>query len=304
MKVAVIGSGAIGMLISYYLKKNSQDVTLVVRRNEQLKQLQDQFLHMVYSDGETDKVKVKTCLFNDFIESIETFDVVIITVKAYDWPLINKELTKKRFSMKAILFLQNGMQHIQDLSHYIHTEVAVGVVEHGAKRINDYSVAHTGLGSIKWGYNQLGEQSLIRTSVSNIPLLQFEEVDDWYKVILEKMVVNICINPLTALFQVKNGELLNNDFIHSIMKKLFKEVIDVFELSNEDELWNYVCRICKRTKQNVSSMLADIQNGRKTEIEAIVGNVLKVGKEKGMKIENVEMMFQAIKAIEWQKGVR
>ena len=36
---------------------------------------------------------------------------------------------------------------------------------------------------------------------------------DWEEIMHKKLVVNVCINPLTALLGVKNGELITNRFL-------------------------------------------------------------------------------------------
>ncbi|GAE29139.1 2-dehydropantoate 2-reductase [Halalkalibacter hemicellulosilyticus] len=304
MNVTIIGSGAIGMLLSYYFVEKGQTITLVVRRDEQLKQLQNEGLQITRYDQTHHNVKVKTMTFDHFMSSNALIDLAVIAVKAYDWPTVDKSLQKRMSTIKSILFLQNGMEHISYLSQYTCSEVAVGVVEHGAKRLNDFTVVHTGASAIKWGYVKYGEQKIMRTILEEIASLHFEEVSNWYEALMRKTVVNVCINPLTALFQVENGELLANEHLTTIMKHLFDEVVEVFELIDHFKVWSYVTNICERTKYNQSSMYVDLQQGRKSEIEAIVGSVQRMGKEKGINTPYLNMMFDAIKAMEWQKGVR
>ncbi|MCK0470650.1 ketopantoate reductase family protein [Halalkalibacter sp. APA_J-10(15)] len=304
MNVTIIGSGAIGMLLSYYFVEKAQTITLVVRRDEQLKQLQNEGLQIYRYDQTHHKVKIKTITFDHFMSSSAVTDLAVIAVKAYDWPNVDKSLQKRMSTIKSILFLQNGMQHLSYLSQYTCLEVAVGVVEHGAKRINDFTVTHTGASAIKWGYVKCSEQKIIRTILDEIDPLHFEEVTNWHEALMKKTVVNVCINPLTALFQVNNGELLANKHLTTIMKHLFDEVVEVFELIDHDNVWSYVTNICERTRYNQSSMYVDLQQGRKSEIEAIVGSVQRMGKKKGINTPYLNTMFDAIKAIEWQKGVR
>nr|MBR9646727.1 2-dehydropantoate 2-reductase [Streptococcus sp. 11-4097] len=79
----------------------------------------------------------------------------------------------------------------------------------------------------------------------------------------------VCINPLTALLQVQNGDLITNPFFYRLMEQVFQEV--VFLVKEEKEMvWKMVRHVCERTSHNTSSMLADVRANRQTEIGAIV----------------------------------
>ncbi|MDG3043858.1 2-dehydropantoate 2-reductase N-terminal domain-containing protein [Bacillus sp. B6(2022)] len=52
---------------------------------------------------------------------------------------------------QRILFLQNGMAHLFDLKNWKAAhQLYIGVVEHGAMKVSDRAVNHTGIGVIKW----------------------------------------------------------------------------------------------------------------------------------------------------------
>lgn len=113
----------------------------------------------------------------------------------------------------------------------------------------------------------------------------------------QKLVVNVCINPLTALLQVKNGELITNPFFYQMMEQVFKEV--VFLVKEEKEMvWEMVRHVCERTSHNTSSMLADVRANRQTEIGAIVGYVLEEAKKQQRSVPTLQFLFDAIKGLE------
>lgn len=113
---------------------------------------------------------------------------------------------------------------------------------------------------------------------------------------MEKLVVNACINPLTAMMDCKNGELLRSNQTVSMMKKIVDECSQCFRQNSEvlaavpeasailspERLFRQVVLVCQNTAQNSSSMREDISSGKMTEIDSINGYVVKLGLQSGI----------------------
>ena len=98
--------------------------------------------------------------------------------------------------------------------------------------------------------------------------------------IWKKLIVNCVMNPLTTIFNVRNGELAKcPDLIKSIVHELIlvanKEGLNY----SEKEVFENIMNIIKASKLNKSSMLQDIIKGRKTEIDFLNGAVVELGKK-------------------------
>ena len=113
---------------------------------------------------------------------------------------------------------------------------------------------------------------------------------------LEKLVVNSVINPLTCLLDARNGAILYNFHLTRVMRLLISEASLVIRslpelqyIPNVDtrfdpgRLETLVVGVANRTKENVSSMLSDMRNGRNTEIDYINGWIVKKGEELGIR---------------------
>ena len=113
---------------------------------------------------------------------------------------------------------------------------------------------------------------------------------------LEKLVVNSVLNPLTAIVDNRNGSILHNFPLTRTMRLLLAETSHVIrslpELQNvpnvntrfsPQRLEDLVVSVTQRTADNISSMLADVRAGRRTEIEYINGYIVKRGEEMGLK---------------------
>ncbi|KAF2163021.1 hypothetical protein M409DRAFT_68665 [Zasmidium cellare ATCC 36951] len=113
---------------------------------------------------------------------------------------------------------------------------------------------------------------------------------------LEKLAVNSIMNPLTSLIDNRNGALLYNFPLSRTMRLMLAETSLVMRSLPElrgipnvphrfsaERLETLVVSVSNKTRDNVSSMLADIRNGNQTEIEYINGYIVKRGEELGVK---------------------
>lgn len=291
MKIGIIGGGSVGLLCAYYLSLH-HEVTVVTRRKEQAAAIQSEGVRL-YKGG---KEFSADCCADTSINS--DFDLLVVTVKQHQLQSVFPLL--ERIGKTNILFLQNGMGHIHNLKDWhVEHSIYVGIVEHGAVRKSDTAVDHTGVGAIKWSAFDDAKPDrlniLHQHNRSEFPIL-YER--DWYPLLTGKLIVNACINPLTALLQVKNGELLTTPAYLAFMKLVFQEACRILRLENETEAWERVRTVCGQTKDNRSSMLVDVIEGRQTEIDAIIGYLLKEARLHGLDAVHLEFLYGSIKALE------
>lgn len=127
---------------------------------------------------------------------------------------------------------------------------------------------------------------------------------------LLKLVSNTIINPLTVVFNCKNAELLDHDTIRRLISTLIEEAgpvvrellpprpddaeDDASEFSDE-KLLEYVTMVIRKTGSNTSSMLQDVRNGKKTEIDYINGFIASQGQKIGLSCSNHSILVDMIK---------
>ncbi len=290
MRIGIIGGGSIGLLLSSYLCKD-HDVTLYVRRDEQKEILNDKGLFL--SDMIA-PLSVHTLL----LEEIEEADCFIVCVKQHQ--IINVlPALKKIDEQTPLIFLQNGMGHLEKLQ-YINNDLYIGVVEHGALRESENHVIHTGKGKIKIAiYNGNAKTLSFLIEQLNQSKFPVETSSDWKELLTNKLIVNAVINPLTTLFNVPNKEILTNPHIYYLAEKLCNEAVMVLHLDYRTQL-ERVKEIACLTGKNISSMLTDIRMGRQTEIDAISGYLIR---NSDCKIPYTSFVYNSIKALEIKKGI-
>ncbi|KAF2797733.1 hypothetical protein K505DRAFT_372220 [Melanomma pulvis-pyrius CBS 109.77] len=160
--------------------------------------------------------------------------------------------------------------------------------------------------SFKWTPNHryllrtlLRSPVLCATAFSPPDLLQLQ---------LEKLAVNCIINPLTVVLDARNGAILYNYALTRSMRLLLSEISlvirslpelqyipNVQQRFDPGRLETIVVGMANRTKNNISSMLADVRAGRHTEIDYINGWIVKKGEEQGVQCLMNYMMVNLVK---------
>jgi 2-dehydropantoate 2-reductase len=107
---------------------------------------------------------------------------------------------------------------------------------------------------------------------------------------LEKLVINAMINPLTVIFNCRNGQLFDQMSRVGLMRLLLAEAGAIVRALLPSEqaanprfsdatLEELVKSIAINTSDNISSMLQDVRAARKTEIDYINGYIVRQGKK-------------------------
>ncbi|MBM7095877.1 2-dehydropantoate 2-reductase [Bacillus sp. H-16] len=296
MKVAVIGAGAVGMLLSAFALKAGIKVSLFTKREEQSIRLNHSGLTLIQSNQDNPETLSRGLSAKPISSwTTEGLDAVIVSVKQLHLDEVLGILSKKRIKV-PVIFALNGMGHMEKAQVSIKDAPLYGsVLTHGAKRSTDYEgVIHTGKGTWKAG-SWRGESETVEFLMKKLQEAGFfssceENIE---KLMEEKLAVNAVINPLTALYQVKNGSLLDNPLFKENARAVFNEVTKVIPFK-----WETVERVIVNTRKNHSSMHEDIRLGRETEVDAITGYLLSLAEKRQVTMPLVSFLHHSIKGVE------
>jgi 2-dehydropantoate 2-reductase len=297
MNIGIIGAGAIGLLYAYQFSALFP-VTLYTRRPEQCKQLKDKGITLVEEDIPVGNRQVTVKHLSEHSELEE--EIIIVAVKQYALQDIMPYLLELNMD-QSVLFLQNGMAHVKQAKKIENAHLLIGVVEHGVKKLDDVTVNWTGKGLTKVApfrsdstdsrFLNMWEKGLTKS-------FRLQKSNSYQNILVEKLVVNAIINPLTTLYRVKNGQLVHNRFYKETMFTLYREISFLIELEERDRVWGHVVGICSNTAENWSSMQRDIEFGRRTEVDAILGYLIFLAEEQGEKVPLTEFIYRSIKGLE------
>lgn len=296
----VLGAGAIGCLWAANLKRLNFPVTLLLRSQTQL----DDF-------SATQEIKVDEHRFAVDADSLSTdmatdtaintpIQQLLITTKSTDTEAAVNSIRHRLDANARIIVLQNGMgpQHWV-AEQFPDAEVIWGSTTDGAWRKSAFEIVHAGQGVTKLG-SPRGKVDWLESFKGGF--LEVEIDHQIETTLWQKLAINCAINPLTAIAQCQNGELVRNPDHLAEMTQLCAEVEQVINTAGislfSDPLIEHARKVAELTAQNYSSMMQDIRHQRKTEIEHITGYLCRTAKTVGISVPANQKIYDTIKQLE------
>lgn len=297
MNIGIIGGGAVGLLFGAYFCDTFK-IHLFTRRKAQAKSITEKGIKLIFQGKES------ICHISSAIDGYDGLidqNFIIVAVKQYDVNSLLSVLNKVPKHI-PLLFVQNGMGHLEFLHQLSHKTIFVSTIEHGVNRINDHTIIHTGIGNVNVAFYRGEQEEMEQFPLVNHSHFPIRFHRDYEMMLIDKLIANAVINPLTAILKVKNGRLIENPFFYRICLALFDEIKKVFPTLDKEQAWKKVEHICQQTKDNKSSMLKDVQAGRNTEVDAILGYCLKKGAKQGHALPITTIIYEMIKGLEDEGG--
>ncbi|GAB5592544.1 hypothetical protein Unana1_07444 [Umbelopsis nana] len=302
----VLGAGAVGCLVSALLAESGHHVTMIVRRAHQCRH----FKGILYSKSHQEPRVITEGLAVEEASQASAIDNLIVATKAQHSASALASIRHRWTPTTSVIFLENGMSWQESLVASglpaTAANIAVGVNKHGVERCGPFEIVHHnwdgGIDLAAMPSNQPKTTNLLeimsKTADLNIKLKEWDAVMDSK---IDKLVVNSCINPLTAILRVRNGQLLECQHTMSLIRTLCVEAAQVFDGKDANYFENQVQQVCRDTNLNLSSMLQDVKYERDTEIDAINGWLCRQAAQKNLHLPVNETLIRLIRSMPVQK---
>jgi 2-dehydropantoate 2-reductase len=289
-KIIVLGAGAIGSVYGALLsRKNS--VTLIGN---------EAHMQMVSSRG----LSISGSMKENFrlesgteIENVPERTLIILTTKAYDSTSAIERIDKLLKADTIILVLQNGLGNEDIVKCAVRNKVRV------LRGITSVAAEFFQPGKVKlWNGKTIIEQDpaaeniaeLFNAADLNTIVSQNIKIELW-----NKLIANCVINPLTAIFQVRNREILA-DSLRSVRRQIVNEAVAVGRCEGLDFPTGLEKQIDTEISgySNFSSMCQDIMKKRKTEIDFLNGRIVELGRKSNVPTPVNETLVHLVKFLE------
>ncbi len=309
MNILIAGLGALGTVHGCLLKKAGHRVHGLVKERH-LDGLRDLRLRVSGIWGEHEAVLDGIHASVEKLRSVP-FDLIILAVKSFDTEAAARQLAPLAKGPAVLLVAQNGYGNYETVSALLGKErtllgrVIFGVKLHGpgraevtviadATRIGqpDHAVPRERIEAIAAALDQAG-----------IPAAFEERIT---AVLWDKILYNSALNPLGAVLECTYGRLAGNEETRRLMDAIIREIFLVARAHGFPLRWpsadayreHFYGKLVPPTAAHYPSMYHDVQAGKRVEIDALNGAVVRLAREKGIDAPVNETVTRLLKAKE------
>ncbi len=302
MRIAVIGAGAMGGMFGARFARAGADVVLIDRDAEHVRAIVADGL-AVEENGQQHWHRLPA--FTDGA-GLEPVDVALVMVDCNATRAAAATAKGLLGPDGTVVTLQNGIGNVETLVEVFGAaRVVAGPTMNSCARTGPGRITHTYLGETIIG--ELDGRTTDRLNALADLLrraeLPVETTDNVQGHIWQKFVLNAAINPVAAITRLRPGEIAERPSAVALVDRLLDEIMAVIEaegISLPDPDTRHTIQRHIVGRQNKPSMLQHIEQGRRTEIDALNGALLTYAARHGIACPVNETIVQLVKAIEGQ----
>ena len=302
MKIAIIGSGAMGGVFGALLAKGGHDVTLVDVWCEGVDAINTRGLIVEQKTGERETIRVRATTTP---ADAGVVDVALVFVKCYHTEAAVKSAIPIGGPRTVVLSLQNGWGNAARISAIVGADkVLVGVTYHSATLAGAGHVQHmakgvTHLGGLGGAVDARLPEIAAAFTAAGIETHVSQTIREQ---IWSKLALNVCSLPTSSLLRCYAGDLVQRPDTVALMQALLREVVAVATALgiklDYTERWTAISTLLEKATTAKASMLQDVMARRRTEIDVINGAIVAEGTRFGIPTPHNQTLVDLIKALE------
>lgn len=286
--VGVFGAGALGTLLATRLSRAGHLVRILTRSAAR----RDALRH----DHPEIQIEERT-------GGLSPAPLVFLCVKSYDTQAAALDLSEAGVP-SGICSLQNGWGHMELLETALpKSPLLVGATSLGAY-LEEGALRNSSDGPTRfapWGTTEFRWAEYAANLFESADL-RAQAHHSAPGVLWRKLVLSAAVNPVSALSGVVNGAILESTSLLPIAEAAACEAARVGarlgHVEPDSDPRPELRQLLRDTAENRSSMAEDLARGRQTEIDAIVGSVVRAARDVGEPVPELERLWAAVVARE------
>jgi len=297
-KVAILGAGAMGAAYAAKFLDASAFSTVLIAREPRRDRLQTEGLVV---NGKHYAIPV---VHPD--ETQPNADLIIVALKNHNLPEAANDLRNLVGSGSTIVSVMNGLDSEDYLGSVYGMDKVLYAIAVGIDAVREgNSVTYTNPGKILFGDpdNSRPSERVRRVQAAfERAGLASEIPTDMMRMLWWKFMINVGVNQASAVMRAPYGVFQSSPDAQALTETLMREVIVLAQhigvnLGEQDlDAWNAVLKTL--SPEGKTSMLQDIEAGRKTEVEAFSGKVVELGKSHGIPTPVNQTLLRIIHVLE------
>lgn len=284
---AVIGAGPVGCIVAAFLAKAGYEVTLCDILPELIQPAVDRGIIIEGAESLEQKV-TRVCQNIDELAEYAP-DVIIITVKANALPLISSALESFYHDGMYVVSWQNGIDTEREIAKSLGEKPTLrAVVNYGCGLKGPAHVVmpfHHPPHYVQELDPESSDAAVAIAAALSKGGLTTDHTDQINSMVWRKGILNACMNPVCAVTGMTMAQAMNDPMVFQIVDNLFKECVKVARANEIDLGWDFYPHgmgYMKNAGNHKPSMLMDIENRRRTEIDFINGKFVEYGEQAGI----------------------
>ena len=300
MRIAVIGAGAMGSIYGGHLSLHN-DVYLIDTNQTVVDHINQNGL-ILQEDGK-DVTYHPTAVTST--QGIEPVDLVILFVKS----LFSKAALSNNQGIIGpntyLMTLQNGSGHEDILAEFApESRIIIGTTEDNGAVLGLGHVRRGGSGKTNIGMLTEDKENFLAKLKECLDSCGFQGNihENIRQLIWNKLFTNVSLSAVTGVLQVPMGFIAGNEHAWAITKQLVHEAVAVAHglglEADEEDITEKVRQTSLGSPEGITSICADLRDGRKTEVNTISGSVVRASKKCGVPAPTHEMIVELVHAME------
>lgn len=298
MRIAVVGAGGVGGYFGARLAAAGSDVTFIAR-GAHLAALRSHGLTLRSFRGDLELPRVNA---TDDPHAVGPADIVLFTVKLYDAADATRLLPPLVGPDTAVIPLQNGVEGIDIVSRAVGRQHTAGGTVYVAAVIAEPGVIrHTALDQLIFGEIDGTRSARLQRFLDACAPAGFQArlSDDIQVDIWTKFVRLSTFSGMTTLMRSAIGPIVADAELFAMLEDAVREAAAVarakgiaIPASVTDDIEGSYANIPPQMK---SSMLEDLERGRRLELPWLSGAVARIGREAGVETPTHAFISKALK---------
>lgn len=170
------------------------------------------------------------------------------------------------------------------------------------------SVTHDDVNTIVFGAeNNLSENVVAVKNFFDKVGINYKIPDDIKRSMWLKFMLNVSANQPTAILRMTFGDMFENTHFMKFAESIMREVQSVAKAEGVQNTETMVDEALKHlmtmTPEGKTSMLQDVEAGRKTEVDMFAGTVIELGKKHGISTPYNKILSEMIGIIEEHQDI-
>jgi 2-dehydropantoate 2-reductase len=285
MNILIYGAGALGQALGCMLAADGHHIDLLLRPRF-IRQITESGLRVTGLLGDFSAPKTHCTLLSAIDQAAKSYDFVLVTTKTYDTETAANDIATLADRAAVVVSMQNGCGNVELLERRFGPEKTLG-----ARVITGFVIIRPGLIEITVSADGIHVGGCVPGTLSDSARTlagliasaghPARAVEDIHQSLFAKLLYNCALNPLGAILGVHYGLLSEREETRHLMNTVIDETFAVIAALGGHLPWPdpktyrklFYDTLVPATASHRPSMLQDLENGKPTEVDALVGYV-------------------------------